>query len=495
MIILQTKLTSPPLKDESNPISLSCGEGARRAGEVWRCLGRLLFFTILFLLSACNEKTPWKPDPGEEEPTPPVVTPGENPFKAPLYWSVYEYCFTVDGGIPEFEWEKNIDWVEKNLLPYGYDMICIDGWGDVVTDPVTGYRTNHSFEWKNDYAWWSKELRKRGMRLGIYDNPLWINGNRDIIVEGTNVRLRDLVDPDAGDLWFSWLNVDRKGAKEYIEGFFKHYAKMDVDYIRIDFLSWYENGYDRGIGTVGKGYGRENYELALKYIYESASKYNIFISLVMPHNYEDAVLESQYGHMMRINADCLTGGWWRFSDVERGEYFENWPQYSNPFDGFIHWSRLSGREKIILDGDFIRLNTFESDYEKESCVSLNLMAGGPVTVSDQYNTIGNNLKFYTNDEMLQLNKDGFVGKPLSHDPKNNDSQIWYGQMSNGDWIVGLFNRENTPQVRSILFSRLGIDGTMQVRDLWKHTDLGEKNQLMVTLEPHACLIVKLTKSE
>ncbi len=449
---------------------------------------------MFLLLMGCEEKAPWTPNLPDEPKDTTTVTPGTNPFKAPLYWSVYEYCYTVDAGIPELEWERNINWVEENLLPYGYDMICIDGWGDVVTDPVTGYRTNHSYSWTHDYAWWSKELRQRGMRLGIYDNPLWINGNRDIIVKGTNKRLRDLVDTEGGkdDLWFSWLNVDRNGAKEYIEGFFEHYARMDVDYIRMDFLSWFEDGWDRNLGKVSQGYGRENYELALKYIFEAAAKYNIFLSLVMPHNYENAEIERKYGHMIRINEDTGDGGWYKFSDKDRGTLYEHWPQRATAFDGFIHWSHITGRNKMILDGDFIRLNTFDTHYEKESCISLHLMAGGPVTVSDQYSTIGDNLKYYQNREMLALNEDGFVGKPLSQDIQSSDSQIWYGQMSNGDWIVGLFNRENSPQMRSILFSKLGIEGKMSVRDLWKHVDLGEADQLRITLEPRACLIVRLT---
>jgi len=34
---------------------------------------------------------------------------------------------------------------------------------------------------------------------------------------------------------------------------------------------------------------------------------------------------------------------------------------------------------------------------------------------------------------------------------------------------------------------------MKVRDLWKHTDEGEVDQLNVKLTAHACKIVKLTK--
>ena len=123
------------------------------------------------------------------------------------------------------------------------------------------------------------------------------------------------------------------------------------------------------------------------------------------------------------------------------------------------------------------------------------MAGGPIAVADQHNTLVNgDLKYYTNKEMLALNQDKFVGKPLVGDITNEESQIWYGKMSNGDYVVGLFNREDTPKVRAVEFSRLGISGAMKIRDLWKHTDEGEDIRVSATLAPHSCKIVRLSKA-
>jgi len=84
------------------------------------------------------------------------------------------------------------------------------------------------------------------------------------------------------------------------------------------------------------------------------------------------------------------------------------------------------QEQIILDGDFIRLNTFASNSEKRSVVSGHLIAGGPLSISDEYSTIGGDTWLIQNEEMLALNLDGFVGLPLSHDPTVDSSQIWTG---------------------------------------------------------------------
>ena len=77
------------------------------------------------------------------------------------------------------------------------------------------------------------------------------------------------------------------------------------------------------------------------------------------------------------------------------------------------------------------------------------MAGGPVTVADQYNTIGDNVRFYQNTELLELNKDRFVGHPVSDKLNDANNQIWYGQMSNGDYVIGLFNRDDNARSVSV----------------------------------------------
>lgn len=424
-----------------------------------------------------------------------------NPYKSPLYWTVYEHNFlkekagVADNYIPESEWLANINWVETNLKPFGYNMICIDGWGNVDYNQY-GYRTKHSSNWVHDYAWWSAELQNRGMTLGIYDNPLWVNinaANAGVKVKGTNIALSTLINTSENAKWFTWLQVDKPGAEQYVKGYIQHYADMGVKYLRVDFLSWYESGWDRYMGTVGVSRPVANYQTALRWMREACDANNMLLSLVMPHLNNDAANEQLYGHMIRINEDCAEGGWSRFSELARGVKRSGWSQYGNAFDGYIYWSKIAGRGKMILDGDFIRLNTFSNDEERKSVLSLHLMAGGPVTIADQYSTIGNSVWIYQNQELMALNADDFVGKPLSNDPTNALSQVWKGQLSNGDWVVGFFNRESTIQTRSINFQQeLGITGNAYVRDLWAHTNIGTATSLSKQLGVHACQVYKIS---
>ena len=242
-------------------------------------------------------------------------------YKSPLYWSVYEYCWKLEkAGIPasemditEEQWDKIIDWVATDLKPYGYDMVCTDGFIPMLVKDDSGYMTHYGSMSLKKLV---EKCKARGLKVGVYDNPLWIHGADDTVIEGTDgITFGDLRykesdsvhRTDVGDTWFGWAVATHEGAKKYIDNFFKHFAEMGVDYIRMDFLSWYEDGMDRGMGVVGRGYGRDTYELALKYISESATKYGVFTSLVMPHLNDKAALEAKYGNMVRIVADTGNG--------------------------------------------------------------------------------------------------------------------------------------------------------------------------------------------
>lgn len=425
---------------------------------------------------------------------------------APLYWSIYEYAYSMEQqGVSsdamdytEAQWDETIDWVAANLKPYGYDMVCTDGFIPMFAKDASGYMTHYGSVSLKDLA---AKCQSNGLRLGVYDNPLWIHGPLDTPIEGTDLTFRQIVydgtthveNPQVRDRWFTWVVSTKAGAQEYIDGFFRHYKELGVSFIRMDFLSWYEDGKDRGMGMVGRGYGREAYIRALAYIAQSAKKYGIFTSLVMPHLNNDAEVEARYGNMVRIVADTGNGGWRHTSTHDHGRSYTSWPNCMNQFDGFNHWAHITGRDKVILDGDFLRLNKYDTDAERQTAVTLQLMAGGPVAVADQPQTIGDNLPFYTNSELLALRRDGFVGQPLN-DQLGQQHETWYGAMSDGSYVVALFNRSDSPATLTADFAQLGINGRWQVRDLWSHTDEGTAHtSVKAHVAAHGCKVVKLSR--
>jgi hypothetical protein len=465
------------------------------------------------------------------------ATAQTDPYKTPLYWSTYEYniirqhinvCYNY---IPETELLANINWVDANLKNLGYNMIEVDGWGDSTVLNENGYRVSHSQLWEHDYAWWSAYLQSRGMRLGMYMDPLWIHvdsSDKHTKIVGTDINVSSLIEnpststsppqatggPNSGNngtqnsangcgitgqspnnSTFQWMAVDRPGAEKYVKGYIKYYADMGVKFIRIDFLAWYETGHDHYLGKIGTGHSHKDYETALRWMREACDQYGVYLSITMANLQNEAAVERQYAHSIRVDEDVDYGEWYKLSDKNRGQRFINlWSQYANAMDGFAYWSYLSGQNRVRLDGDFIRMNTYATDSERRTAMSAHLMAGGLVGVADQYDTIGNSIWVYQNPEMLGLNADDFVGKPLTNDPTNQASQIWTGRMSNGDTIVGLFNREITPVTRSVSFSNIGVPGTAEVRDLWQRADLGPMSSMSVQLPPHGSMVMRLSST-
>ena len=66
-------------------------------------------------------------------------------------------------------------------------------------------------------------------------------------------------------------------------------------------------------------------------------------------------------------------------------------------------------------------------------------------------------------------------------------------MSNGDYVLALFNRSDNASTVSVNFSEIGINGEMNVRDLWAHADEGKASAVTANIPAHGCKVVKLTK--
>ena len=77
------------------------------------------------MTAACTDEIEMRRPPVFTLPDLPEVE-GVHTYKAPLYWSVYEYCYeqeqagvaNSDMDIAPEEWDKIIDWVATDLKPY-----------------------------------------------------------------------------------------------------------------------------------------------------------------------------------------------------------------------------------------------------------------------------------------------------------------------------------------------------------------------------------------
>jgi hypothetical protein len=425
----------------------------------------------------------------------------------PLYWSTYGYNNLHNAAMPEDIWKANVDWVAENFASYGYRMVCTDGWCD-KTKVVTphGYIKSFQDDWVHDWAWWAKYLASRGLELGVYYNPLWTTrstvADPSITVVGRpDIKVADIVNPgdyqSAGsDLW--WVDVTRDGAEEYVKGYVAYFRDLGATFLRIDFLAWYESGWDQSEGTICAAHGRENYVQALAWMREAAGPMQL--SLVMPNLFEHGEAERRYGDLVRIDNDASFGTWYVLSEGPQN-WQPIWSQWNNPFLGFTGFSDISGAGQVILDGDPVAISSFGNDGERESAISLFTMAGAALAITDRYDSIGENARFFQNKEVLAVHQAGLVGKPIYHsthpfsfDATSRDPERWIGQLPDGSWVVGLFNRDNgpAPTTKAIDFAtELGLSAPAPARDLWAHRDLGTMTSWSVALQPHACSLIKV----
>jgi hypothetical protein len=428
----------------------------------------------------------------------------------PLYWSTYGYEFEYNRIIPEEEWTANIVWVDANFKKYGYTMVCTDGWIDSTQEVTShGYIIKHDDSWSHDWAWWAKHLESNGMQLGVYYNPLWVTRSAVedpacTVVGRPDVRVADIVNPDDpfdGTHLMYWVDATRDGAEEYVKGYVNYFRELGAAMLRIDFLGWYEIGYDQSGSTECMAHGREAYVAALQWMRQAAG--DMYLSLVLPNMFNHGEAERVYGDMARIDNDVAQGGWFSLSEG-RQSWQPIWSQWNSPFMGFTGFSDLSGRGQLTLDGDPTIISSFSTDDQRRSAISLFIMAGAPIAIADRYDTIADNVSFYQNTEVLALRQAGLVGKPiyanghlLDYDPTARDPERWIGQLPDSSWVIGLFNRTGggAPVTKSVDFAdQLGFSGSAAVRDLWTHQDLGSMTGWNVDLGPYASSLVKVTPS-
>ncbi|MFD0636497.1 alpha-galactosidase [Catenulispora yoronensis] len=428
----------------------------------------------------------------------------------PLYWSTYGYDYPNNNAQSQASWQANVTWVANNLKSYGINMACTDGWVDYTqATNAHGYILNYQDTWAMGWAGMASYLSNLGLRMGVYYNPLWVtkaayNDPTKTVIGRPDVPISAIV--TAGDFFggskgtqeIYWVDVTKDGAKEYVQGYINYFKQLGCVYLRSDFWAWYETGYDQNMGTVGVNHGSANYATALGWISEAAGD-AMELSVVMPNMLNHGQNERRYGDLVRIDDDCGSGGW-NFLSGGRSSWQNYWTQWHTPFLGFTGFSDASGRGQLILDGDVLEMNSFGSDDERRTALTLFAMAGSPLIVGDRADNIGSYLSFWQNNDILDINKAGFVGKPLyrnanpfSTDATSRDPETWMGQMPDGTWLVALFNTTYSTVTKSIDFAAvLGLSAGGAVHDVWNNTDLGQKTAHSASIPMHGVSLIKIT---
>lgn len=100
-----------------------------------------------------------------------------------------------------------------------------------------------------------------------------------------------------------------------------------------------------------------------------------------------------------------------------------------------------------------------------------LIAGNDLSKMNPYT-----LAMLTNKEVIAVDQDakGIQGRRVAQE---GPLEVWAKPLADGSAAVGLFNRGESQNPVTVIFSDVGVEGSARVRDLWNHNDLG-------TLEGH-----------
>jgi len=117
------------------------------------------------------------------------------------------------------------------------------------------------------------------------------------------------------------------------------------------------------------------------------------------------------------------------------------------------------------------------------------------------------LNLLTNDEVIAVNQDS-LGIQATKLLDNNDFQVWGKPLADDSYVLGIFNLNgnednpvelipwnNTSGITAYAFKlkELGLEGTYNVRDLWRQRDEGNvSDEISGKLNKHGVRLIKLT---
>ncbi|NQU53655.1 MAG: glycoside hydrolase family 27 protein, partial [Bacteroidetes bacterium] len=177
-----------------------------------------------------------------------------------------------------------------------------------------------------------------------------------------------------------------------------------------------------------------------------------------------------------------------------------------PYTGPGHWAdpdmMIVGKVSIGPVMHDTRL-TADEQYSHVSMFSLlaaPMLIGCPIELLDEFT-----LNLLSNDEVIEVNQDP-LGKLARLLAEEDGVQIWVKPMEDGSFAVGLFNIDGygktpasyfqwgseTPKQFTFDFSKVGLAGKWELRDIWRQKDLGEyKDSFKTEIRHHGVVVLRM----
>ncbi|MBI5730867.1 MAG: putative Ig domain-containing protein, partial [Ignavibacteriales bacterium] len=191
------------------------------------------------------------------------------------------------------------------------------------------------------------------------------------------------------------------------------------------------------------------------------------------------------GNLWRTTGD-ITDTWQSmseigFNQIENAKYAKpgNWNDPDMLVVGWVGWGPSLHPTKLTPDEQYTHISLW-------SLLSAPLLIGCDLTRLDNFT-----LNLLTNDEVLALDQDP-LGKQATQKIIKDNIQVWVKDLEDGNKAIGIFNLGSETEKYSLIFSEIGIERNVKIRDLWRQQNIGSyKNKFDTAVSSHGVMLIKI----
>lgn len=413
----------------------------------------------------------------------------------PMGWNSWD---AYDQAINEAEFKANAEWMAKYLRQFGWQYAVVDmGWylknPESGGEPAWRYTLDQEgrfvpapnrfpsaaagagFKPLADY------VHSRGLKFGIH---IMRGIPREAVamnmpIASSTYHAVEAADPSDTCSWntYTYGVKSNLAGQAFYDSIAKLYASWGVDFIKVDCISSrpYKASEIHMISSALKKAGRP-----------------IVLSL-SPGPTSLAVADDvrRYAQMWRISDDFWD--YWNPPPDERccqtlhGQFATavGWALYAGPG----HWP-----DADLLPIGYLRQRATRFSHDEQrtlltfwSIIRSPLMIGGDLPHNDEWTT-----SLLTNPEVIAVDQHSTASRPLI---TTNSCVIWSAGPEDGKGqYLAIFNRGEVTADIALEWNELGLrlGKEYRLRDLWKHEDLGSASSLRLSLQPHACMLYRVS---
>jgi alpha-galactosidase len=134
-----------------------------------------------------------------------------------------------------------------------------------------------------------------------------------------------------------------------------------------------------------------------------------------------------------------------------------------------------------------------TDTEYQTQMSLWCMMNSPLAASNDLRKMNEATKnILMNPEIIALNQDE-LGKQSIRKINNESWDVFVKLLKNGDFAVAILNKGISAQNYYLDFSKIGLNGTYEIRDLWSHQNVEKSNKWSGNVHSHETKVFRLKK--